>query len=80
MGNPILLGLEGETKQIIESYQAGLCYEPENKTSFLKSVLQIIEPENCTGYSDGALRLAADFDRKKIALAMVEMVDGVVTE
>lgn len=80
MGKPILLGLEGETKQIIESYQAGLCYEPENKTSFLKSVLQIIEPENYTGYSDGALRLAADFDRKKIAMAMVEMVDGVVTE
>jgi len=80
MGKPILLGLEGETKQIIEFYQGGLCYEPENKTSFLKSVLQIIEPENYTGYSDGALRLAADFDRKKIALAMVEMVDGVVTE
>ena len=28
---PILLGVEGESKEIIERYGAGLCYDPESK-------------------------------------------------
>ena len=32
---PILLGLEGETKGIIESFNAGICFEPENEEEFI---------------------------------------------
>ena len=31
-------GLEGETKGIIEKYDAGVCYMPEDQNSFFKAV------------------------------------------
>ena len=37
MEKPILLGLEGESKEIIESYGAGICYHPEDQKSFYKA-------------------------------------------
>ena len=37
MFKPILLGVEGEAKNLIESYKVGVCYTPENEKSFFKS-------------------------------------------
>ena len=34
MGIPILLGVDGEARQIVESYGAGLAFEPENEEDF----------------------------------------------
>lgn len=77
MDKPILLGLEGETKGIIEKYQAGLCYEPENKEDFLQKAINILDEENYQLYRQGCKALAVDFDRKKLALAMLTDVKGV---
>lgn len=38
MQKPILLGVEGESKSIIEQYDAGICFEPENDAEFLDAV------------------------------------------
>ena len=38
MEKPILLGLEGETKGIIENYNAGVCFRPEDQNSFYEAV------------------------------------------
>lgn len=35
---PIILGVRGESKVIIENYQLGVCYEPENEESFIKAL------------------------------------------
>lgn len=65
---PILLGVEGESAGIIEKYQAGLCFEPENKDDFLKKLQKLKEDkefyESC---QEGCLNLAKAFDRKKMA-------------
>src|SRR5690554_7172023 len=45
MEKPILLGLEGETQGIIEKYNAGICYEPENSKDLNKAIQQIIQPD-----------------------------------
>ena len=45
MEKPILLGLEGESKEIIESYGAGVCYHPEDQKSFYKALVQIRTPQ-----------------------------------
>ncbi|WP_460546391.1 glycosyltransferase family 4 protein, partial [Echinicola sediminis] len=68
VGKPILLGLEGETKGIIENYDAGICFLPEDKNTFLEKVKLI--SENKKRYYEcqtGCFKLAKDFDRKKIA-------------
>ncbi|MEM9847881.1 MAG: glycosyltransferase, partial [Bacteroidota bacterium] len=68
MQKPILLGVEGESKEIIASYQAGLCFEPENQTEFISAINKLKNDKDF--YSEcveGCKKLANDFDR--IALA-----------
>lgn len=72
MEKPILLGLQGETKGIIEKYNAGLCYEPENKEEFIKQAIKLVEPEIYKEKKQGCKALAQAFDRKKIALELLE--------
>lgn len=73
MNKPILLGLEGETKEIIETYQAGLCFIPEDRISFIEKVKNIsLNLEEYMKFQEGCARLALDFDRKKIAKGMFE--------
>lgn len=72
-GIPILLGVDGETKKIIETYDAGLFYEPENETDFLAK-LQLIKGqilENKNRFSKGCQHMANDFDRIKLAKQML---------
>jgi glycosyltransferase involved in cell wall biosynthesis len=68
---PILLGVEGESADIIQKYNAGLCFEPENKEDFLTQLNLLKDDktiyENCQA---GCLTLAKEFDRKKMAEKM----------
>lgn len=71
MEKPILLGLQGETQGIIEKYDAGICFEPENTEDFLKAVQRIIKPAIYKEKLEGTKSLIIDFDRKNIALDML---------
>jgi len=54
MEKPIILGVEGESKEIIERSESGLCIEPENSNELLKTVLHLYEHrEECArlGYN-----------------------------
>ena len=42
---PILLGVEGESAEIVNKYGAGLCFEPENKTSFVEKLTILKEDQ-----------------------------------
>ena len=78
MQKPILLGVEGESKEIIGHYGAGLCFEPENEQEFLKAV-KILKPDSdlYKRLQAGCDRLAQDFDRRKLAVKMLEEVEEV---
>lgn len=75
MCKPILLGVDGEARAIIEQYHAGLFFEPENEQDFLKKLDRLAQGkelyESC---QDGCARLAKDFDRKKLALDMLDFL------
>lgn len=77
MGIPILMGVEGEAKEMVESYQAGVCYEPENEADFEVKLLQLLRPEDYVRYKAGGQKLAADFDRRVLAAKMLEVVKTV---
>ena len=71
MGKPIMLGVDGEARSIVESYDAGLFFEPENSKSFFRS-LSILRNDSVR-YSNlvlGCAKLAKDFDRKILAVDM----------
>lgn len=72
---PIMLGVDGEARKLVEQYGAGLYYEPENKASFLEKLNIILSSkqkyEECQAGCD---KLARAFDRKKLAQEMLEII------
>ncbi|MEM1318937.1 MAG: glycosyltransferase family 4 protein [Bacteroidota bacterium] len=79
MARPILLGVDGEARQIIEFYKAGLYFEPEDKASFLQQLHTIKNNkevyEQC---QQGTQHLAQAFDRQALALKMYGYIEDIV--
>ena len=71
---PILLGLEGETKEIIESFKAGECFQPENEKDFIDKCHSILEEHRYKKYQKGCNNLAKAFDRKQIAIQVLKTI------
>lgn len=72
MRKPILMGVEGEVQKIIENYNAGLVFEPENEESFLEALKHIVAHQG--QYKEGCTALANAYDRKKLAADMLEFL------
>jgi len=78
MRKPTLLGVEGEAKRVIEKYGAGICFEPENEQDFIDKLYEL--KNNKLLYSscqEGCSKLAFDFDRKKLANKMLEILQDI---
>ena len=71
---PIFLGVKGESKQIVERYNAGICYEPEKQDSFLVKFDKIYDVENYTIYQKGCKKLAQDYNRENLAKKMLKII------
>lgn len=78
MLKPTLLGVDGQAKEIIEKYGAGIYFEPENKDDFIDKLFKL---KNDTIYKDcqnGCKKLASDFDRKVLARNMLDIIKDIV--
>jgi hypothetical protein len=72
MGKPILLGVSGEARRLVEKYKAGLCFEPEDEIDFLAKLEEISGDETVYArFKKGCEELAKNFDRKKLADEML---------
>ncbi|MEI6696630.1 MAG: glycosyltransferase family 4 protein [Bacteroidota bacterium] len=72
---PILLGVEGESKAIIEKYGAGLCFEPENEEDFFQKLNRLYEDKEAYKmHKNGCAELAKAFDRKRLANEMFDIL------
>ncbi|MFK7809333.1 MAG: glycosyltransferase family 4 protein [Saprospiraceae bacterium] len=79
MQKPILLGVEGEAKAVVEAYNAGQCFEPESKIDFLEK-LNILFSDKLVyqKHKEGCITLAKAFDRKRLALKMYDVIDSLL--
>ena len=78
---PILLGVDGEARRLVEGYNAGLFYEPEDKKDFLEKLDLLAN--NTSVYEAckaGGEKLAKDFDRKELAGKMLKVIEEAVTK
>jgi glycosyltransferase involved in cell wall biosynthesis len=75
MEKPILLGVDGESRQIVESYPAGLYFEPENEYDFIEK-LYLLKSDKALYESlkRGCQKLVKDFDRVSLAKDMAEIL------
>lgn len=73
---PILLGVRGESRRLVEHYQAGIAYEPENKAELFRAVTSLMNDkelyERCR---NGGEKLAADFNRKQLAGELLDLLE-----
>ncbi len=75
MQKPTLLGVEGQAQEIIEKYNAGLYFEPENKDDFLEKIAILKNQKDAyIELQKGCKILAEDFNRKKLAFDMKRII------
>jgi glycosyltransferase involved in cell wall biosynthesis len=75
MLKPTLLGVQGQAQEILEKYNAGVCFEPENQEDFIEKVLSLRNDKQLYGAcQSGCETLATDFDRKKLAKRMLNLL------
>lgn len=78
MGKPILLGVEGESKELIESYGAGLAFQPENIEDLIAKIEQLYQnPQLIEQLKEGGFKLSTEFDRVKLANNMFKYIEEV---
>jgi len=78
MKKPMLLGVEGEAKEIVEHYHAGVSFEPENKKEFLEALEKISSSEEYyLELQQGCTELAKAFDRKNLAKKMFDVLETI---
>lgn len=78
MNIPVLLGVNGETRAIIESYGAGIYFEPENEDDFLAKLVlmkQSIDRDR-NHFTNGCQRMSHDFNRENLAEKMLHILSG----
>ncbi len=73
MYKPILLGVQGEAKELIEKYKVGITFEPENTDSFINSISEI-EQINHKDFIVNCDKMLKDFNRNKIAEKMINFI------
>ena len=72
---PILMGVNGEAREIIESYHAGVCFEPESETEFCEKLDLLLTDENLYNEcKEGCKKLSLDFDRNLLANKMLQII------
>lgn len=68
MAKPILLGVDGQARSIIEEHAAGCFFEPENSDAFLAELARLSDdPELYARCQQGCRELADAYDRRKLA-------------
>lgn len=73
MSKPILLGVDGESRKIVEKYNAGEFFEPENLNDFKRKIFKIKAGTMRGEYDSGTINLAKQFNRTKLAKDMLEI-------
>lgn len=71
---PMLLGVKGEASRLLRKYNAGVCFEPENKNDFISKFLDLKNNFRLREeVKAGEAALAKDFDREALAQKMFEL-------
>jgi glycosyltransferase involved in cell wall biosynthesis len=69
MEKPVILGVEGESREIIETARSGLCIEPENAAELARCVVELADkPELCMELGQSGRRYVTEhYDRRVLA-------------
>ena len=80
MGRPIVLGVDGESRELIEAGGCGLCIEPENDEDLASAILKLAKnPQLAKELGEkGKSHVASRFDREILAKEYLEILERTV--
>ena len=77
MGIPVLHGVAGESAGIVAREDVGIVFEPENAAALCEGLLRLRDDaELYRRCSDNGIAAARRYDRAALALAMLDMLEG----
>lgn len=81
MHTPIVLGVEGESREIVEQAGAGLCVPPEDSGKLAQAVLKMADSESMRSNlgKAAAVYVAENFDRTVLAGKYLDLLHSLVT-
>ncbi len=76
MERPIILGVDGESRDIVEEGQCGLCIEPENPHALAEAVVRLKEEKNLAVElgTKGKSFVAARYSRESLAMEYLKLL------
>ncbi|HNP84273.1 MAG TPA: glycosyltransferase family 4 protein [Nitrospira sp.] len=79
MERPIILGVEGESSELLKSAEAGICIEPENEKDLAAQVLNLYQnPRRCQELGlNGRKYVLENFDRLVLAKRFSDLIRNV---
>ncbi len=82
MGKPIILGVEGESAEIVRTAKAGYCIEPENAEDLASGLLQLYADRVlCSKLGEnGRAHVMAHYDRRKLAASYERLLHACTTD
>jgi colanic acid biosynthesis glycosyl transferase WcaI len=79
---PVILGVEGQARQILEEAQAGICIEPENSLQLAQAISRLAGDAQLreTLGRNGRRHVLQRFSRRQTARAYLEVLRGLLGE
>ena len=76
MGKPIVLGVEGESKEIMDLAGSGICIEPGNARQLADAVVSLSEDAELSARlgKNGTRFVAANYDRAVLARRYLDIL------
>ena len=79
MGIPILMGVAGESGDLVSKERAGIAFEPEHADQLARAMIELIEGESLReSLARAALEAAPKYDRRRLALNMLAEVEAIL--
>ncbi len=77
---PVILGVEGQARQILEQADAGICIEPENPAELAQAVLRLSGNDQLreTLGRNGRRHVLQHFSRRQTAMEYIDVLSAVV--
>jgi colanic acid biosynthesis glycosyl transferase WcaI len=79
---PVILGVGGQAKEIVQRARAGICIEPENASALCDAVLKLrADAFMCADLGrNGREYIVRNFSRERTAVDYLEVLTGIVNE
>lgn len=80
-GRPVIVGVDGQSRQIVEEAQAGIAVEPENSEALAQAIMQLAtQPDLCQVLGqNGREYVLRRFSRRATAEGYIHVLEGLLS-